>query len=327
MKQFSVFFLLLFSFLGTNAQSDSIYQTLIAKASLLHLQENSKSAIEYYEQAFQIQRPDALTAYKAAGVYSLDSNADKAFYYLEVALKYGWTEADWLSFDPYFDYLRKTEPDKWKVIEQEAFIKEHQYVQTLKLPTLRKEINLMTLNDQKLRYKRVQTNDDSLLKIINEQIIQSDLNNLKKAKDIIMKYGWLTVSQIGKDGQNNLWLIVQHADQDVLFQQTVLLAMEKWKGTAEINPENYAFLYDKVKCNLNFKQLYGTQVIWTSNGGASGFRSITKEDMVDERRKEMGLQPLQVYAFTYGFNLPKSNGFTGEAKRFCRKCICSSSYG
>lgn len=94
------------------AQSDSLYQTLIAGAGLFHLQENHKRAVNLYEKAFQLQQPDALTAYKAAGMYSLDSNAEKAFQYLEYALSSGWAEADWLAFDPYFDYLRNAYPQK-----------------------------------------------------------------------------------------------------------------------------------------------------------------------------------------------------------------------
>lgn len=307
--------LILFSCCGwftLSAQLDSDYQTLVAKASLFHLQENYKSALDLYEKAFQIHQPDALTAYKAAGMYSLDSNADKAFQYLQFSLDSGWTEANWLEFDPYFNYLRNTSPKKWKTINEQAFIKEKQYAQTLQLPSLRKEINLMTLNDQKLRYKRVQNNNDSLADIINEQINQSDLNNLTKAKEIIKKYGWLKISQIGKDGQNNLWLIVQHADQDVKFQQTALKAMEKLKGTKELNMENYAFLYDRVQCNLNYKQLYGTQVVWTNNGEACAFRPIIKEYMTDERRGKVGLQPLQVYALTYGFAYHKTTATESE---------------
>ncbi|HJV79191.1 MAG TPA: DUF6624 domain-containing protein [Paludibacter sp.] len=307
--------LILFSCCGwftLSAQWDSDYQTLIAKASLFHLQENYKSAIKLYEKAFQIQQPDALTAYKAAGMYSLDSNDDKAFQYLQLSLSTGWTEADWLAFDPYFDYLRNTFPEKWKAIKEQAFTKEKLYAQTLQLPSLRKEINLMTLNDQKLRYKRAQTNNDSLEEIINEQINQSDFNNLTKAKEIIKKYGWLKISQIGKDGQNNLWLIVQHADQDVMFQQTALKAMEKLKGTKELNMENYAFLYDRVQCNLNYKQLYGTQVVWTSNGEASAFRPLIKEYLTDERREKIGLQPLRIYALTYGFAYHKMTAKESE---------------
>ena len=234
-------------------------------------------------------------------MYALEGNAEQAFHYLQLALSSGFTEADWLFFDPYFEYLRQANNDKWKAIESEAFLKEQEYMQTLALPSLRKEINLMTLNDQKLRYKKVQSNNDSVRRIINQQINKSDLQNLHRAKEIIGQHGWPKISESGKDGQNNLWLIVQHADGDVLFQQSALKAMEKLKGTKEISMENYAFLYDRVQCNLNYRQLYGTQVLWTRNGEASAFRPLTKEYKADKRRKKIGLQSLRIYALTYGF--------------------------
>ena len=152
MKQILIFFPALFFSIYGNGQSDSAYQTLIAKAGLFHLQKDYKNAIIYLEKAFQQKQPDALNAYKAAGAYSLDSNADKAYYYLEFALSSGWTEADWLLFDPYFDYLKNSMADKWQKTKQKAFAKEKLYEQTLRQPALRKQINLMTLNDQKRRY-------------------------------------------------------------------------------------------------------------------------------------------------------------------------------
>ncbi|MEZ0131302.1 DUF6624 domain-containing protein, partial [Flavobacterium sp. LBUM151] len=166
---------------------------------------------------------------------------------------------------------------------------------------LRKRINLMTIQDQKLRFAKSQTNNPNELEVLNQQINDSDFKNLNEAKEIIKKYGWPKISEIGKDGQNNFWLIVQHADQDILFQKLALSKMEKLIGTKEIDLENYAFLYDRVQCNLNYKQLYGTQVNWTQNGKASGFRPIIKEDLADKRRAEFKLLPLKIYALNYGF--------------------------
>jgi hypothetical protein len=301
-KSLLIFFFSCFLSIASYAQTESIYQTLIAKAGLLHLQKNYIEAISYYDQAFQIQKPDALTAYKAAGMYSLDSNANKAFQYLQLSLETGWTEAEWISFDPYFDYLRVAYPERWKLIREASLLAESQYEKQLQFPSIRKEINLMTFNDQKLRYQRIQAKNDSAKKSINRQIMKSDLSNMNRAKEIIKQYGWLKISQIGKDGQNNLWLIVQHAEQDVLFQQAALKTMEKLLGTKEINIENYAFLYDRVQCNLNYMQLYGTQVEWAHNGEASGFKPIVNEYLTDELRQKNGLQPLKIYALTYGFD-------------------------
>ncbi len=293
---------ILFFFIAqAKAQSDN-YDSLIAEAGLFHLQKDYKNAIVSFEKAFKIRTPDALNFYKAAGAYSLDNNAKKAFDYLNLALDNGWTEADWLAFDPYFDYLRQSFSEEWQKIKSKAYIIETEYQKKLKLPELRKQINLMTLNDQKLRYKRAQAKNADETRELDLAINNSDSKNIEDSKAIIAKYGWPRISEIGKDGQNNFWLAVQHADQDVTFQKQALVAMEKFFKTNEINLEHYAFLYDRVQCNLNYKQLYGTQVIWTQNGQASGFRPILKEDKADERRNKLGLQPLSVYSKTYGFS-------------------------
>ena len=299
MKQYLAVILLLFSF-TTKAQTNN-YEALIAEASLFHLQKEYKKAIINFEKAFLLQQPNALNAYKAAGVYALDQNKTKTFRYLNLALDEGWTETEALAIDPYFDFLRNNYDAEWQIIIQKAKLKEQQYEKTIKFPDLRKRINLMTIQDQKLRFAKSQTNDSGEIEVLNQQINDSDFKNLNEAKEIIEKYGWPKISEIGKDGQNNFWLIIQHADQDILFQKLALSKMEKLIGTKEIDLENYAFLYDRVQCNLNYKQLYGTQVNWTQNGKASGFRPIIKEDLADKRRADFKLLPLKIYALNYGF--------------------------
>jgi hypothetical protein len=123
----------------------------------------------------------------------------------------------------------------------------------------------------------------------------------------LQKYGWPKIADIGLDGQNNFWLLVQHADQDIHFQQAALREMEKLKGSKAINMENYAFLKDRVLCNLNWKQVYGTQVVWTQNGLASGFRPIIREDLANDRRRQLGMLPLSTYSLAYGFNYQPVN--------------------
>jgi hypothetical protein len=299
MKRYFVILLLFFNF-NSQAQTNN-YEELIAEASLFHLQKEYKNAILTFEKAFLIQQPDALNAYKMAGVYALDQNKTEAFQYLNLALDKGWTETEALIIDPYFDFLRNNYDAEWQIIIQKAKLKEQQYEKTLKLPDLRKRINLMTIQDQKLRFAKSQTNDSREIEVLNQQINDSDFKNLNEAKEIIEKYGWPKITEIGKDGQNNFWLIVQHADQDILFQKLALSKMEKLIGTKEIDLENYAFLYDRVQCNLNYKQLYGTQVNWTQNGKASGLRPIIKEDLADKRRADFKLLPLKIYALNYGF--------------------------
>lgn len=312
MKRIKIIIISLFSFTVLFAQTKNDkndYQVLLSKASLYHLQKNPDEAIPLYEKAFRLHTPDALNAYKAAGVYALKKNTTKAFYYLEFALSKGWTEAQQLVGDPYFTGLKTHSPKKWKQLQGKAFMKENQFIASLRLPDLRKEINQLTIHEQSLRYKRAQAKDpDSLIEIDN-QIHNTDSKNYQRAKEIIQKYGWPKKQEIGTDGQNNLWLIIQHADHDVLFQKKVLKEMEKLKGTNELNLENYAFLYDRIKINLNYKQRYGTQVSWTKNGEASSFQPIETENLVDNKRADMGLLPLHIYALSYGFTY---NNITAE---------------
>lgn len=302
MKCIAICVLLLVAFSST-AQPDTAYQSLIARAGLFHLQKNYKAAIALYEKAFALHQPDALHAYKAAGVYALDSNAGKSVAYLNLALSRGWIEADWLALDPYFNYLRDSDSLQWTQITAAAFAAEKSYEKKLKLPLVRKQINRMMLTDQQLRYRQAQKQPTKQQREeVSRLIYQAGIDNKAAAQKIIAQYGWPSVKDIGNDGQNNLWLIVQHADDDVLFQQKVLNAMKKHLGTNRLNAENYAFLYDRVQCNLNYKQYYGTQVQWTHHGEASGFRPILSEEKADVRRMQLGMQPLAVYALTYGFS-------------------------
>jgi len=316
LKQFGLV-LLLFSFYTSKGQNNLTYEALISEASLLHLQKDYKNAIPKLEKAFSIEKPDALNAYKAAGMYSLDENKTKAFQYLDLSLDRGWTETDQLLIDPYFDFIRNNYPEEWKAITQKSHLKEQEYEKTLLLPELRKQIIAMGIEDQKIRYSKIQTSDPAQLNELQQKINELDFKNLSTAKEILKKHGWLKMSQIGKDGAHNFWLIVQHSDQDILFQKTALHEMEKLKGTKELDMENYAFLYDRVQCNLNYKQLYGTQVNWTQNGEASGFRGILKENETDKRRTALRMLPLKIYALNYGFNytLPTASDVAKKDKK------------
>ena len=300
------------------AQDKKSADDYVAIASLYHLQKDHVNAIANFEAAFKIKQPDALNAYKAAGVYSLDSNVKMSAYYLQKAIQIGWTETAWLMNDPYFEYFKKAEPHLWSKLTAEARKKELAYEKTLKLPELRKKINLMVLSDQQLRYQKIQTKDKNELKAINFEIAETGKKNLAEAKNILNTYGWPKISEIGKDAQNNLWLITQHADHDIRFQEEALNKMKLLLKSDELILENYAFLMDRVLCNLNYLQEYGTQVNWTHHGMASGFRSIRNEWDADNRRKKLGLTSLATYSLNYGFKYERK---TEEQYKYAQKQI------
>jgi hypothetical protein len=301
MKYLMCLFIAIVLNINAFSQSNLSAEAELARASLYHLQKDYGKAIPSYEAAFKVRTPDASNAYKAAGVYALSGNAERSGYYLQLALDNGWTESLWLMIDPYFEYIKNSDPLMWNTLVAKAVKKEREYEEKLKNPALRRKINLMVISDQQLRYKKVQTKDAKELEKIDQDIRESDQKNWLEAKNIVGTYGWPKLSDIGKDGQNNLWLIVQHADHDVSFQRKVLEKMKPLIESKEVNLENYAFLSDRVLCNLNYLQEYGTQVNWTSNGMASSFRDINQEWNTNQERKKIGLPSLEIYALSYGF--------------------------
>ena len=70
---------------------------------------------------------------------------------------------------------------------------------------------------------------------------------------------WFRVSKWGREFDNKAWLLVQHADDDVPFQQMVLGRLEALVNVDETDRSSYAYLFDRVAVNTGKKQRYGTQ--------------------------------------------------------------------
>ena len=117
----------------------------------------------------------------------------------------------------------------------------------------------------------------------------------KRLKQIFDQYGFVGINLAGKEGSNNFWLMVQHADHNAEFQKEVLdkMKIEVDKGNAI--PSNYGLLVDRVKLNTGEKQIFGTQVTYNMNTGQAYPKDLEDSLNVNERRKSIGLEPIEVY--------------------------------
>jgi hypothetical protein len=132
--------------------------------------------------------------------------------------------------------------------------------QTQELAT---EINRLAKIDQQVQIDTMQAisnkaSEERLKELVK---IQTDTfkNHIPILKEIIRKYGYPTVSMVGKQASFNFWLMVQHADTDVKFQKYCLKLMRKHLPKKEVSGENFAYLTDRVNKNSGKKQVYGTQ--------------------------------------------------------------------
>lgn len=114
------------------------------------------------------------------------------------------------------------------------------------------------------------------------------------------KYGFLGFDKVGKEGSNHFWLLVQHSDKFPQFQKKVLKAMDKEVKKGNADPNNYAYLYDRVKVNAGEKQLFGTQVTYDTETTGRAIPKIGLIDSanIDKLRKEYSLEALKDYLNT-----------------------------
>ncbi|TDS14863.1 DUF6624 domain-containing protein [Sphingobacterium paludis] len=121
--------------------------------------------------------------------------------------------------------------------------------------------------------------------------------NHKVLEGYFSRYGYLGYQQVGKESSNHFWLLVQHCDHDPAFQRKVLKAMQKEVKRENANPENYAYLFDRVQVNAGEKQRFGTQVDYLvrTTGRAIPKFGLLDSARVDQLRKEHNLGSLKDY--------------------------------
>lgn len=118
----------------------------------------------------------------------------------------------------------------------------------------------------------------------------------KRLAEIFNQQGFPGYDVVGEEGARNFWLMVQHADFNPAFQDSVLTAMKAEVDRANADPRNYALLVDRVNVNTGKPQVYGTQVTYnTSICQAMPKSPLLDSVLVNQRRAEVGLEPLETY--------------------------------
>lgn len=121
--------------------------------------------------------------------------------------------------------------------------------------------------------------------------------NKAKTEQLFKRYGFLGFDQVGKEGATHFWLLVQHFDNFPAFQRRVLKAMDRNVKSKNADPNNYAYLYDRVQVNAGEKRLFGTQVTYEvqTTGRAIPKNGLLDSLNVNKRRSEYGLSALKDY--------------------------------
>jgi len=125
-----------------------------------------------------------------------------------------------------------------------------------------------------------------------------DAENTSRMKAIVSAHGWPTISRVGPQAAANAWLLVQHADEDVDFQEHCLELLRAAVEAYDAEPKQLAYLLDRVAMHRGRPQRYGTQFVQVE--GELRPHPIEDPEHVDERRASVGLEPLADYAARVG---------------------------
>ncbi|XLS27944.1 DUF6624 domain-containing protein [Flavobacteriaceae bacterium M23B6Z8] len=167
-----------------------------------------------------------------------------------------------------------------------------------KLDSLKTRLETLFMQDQLFRKlyqdaeKKFGRDSDAMeyfWKVVEEQ----DNRIESEFIEIIEKYGWLGISQVGRLANTAQFSIMQHSS--IKTKKKYAPLMKKSVLIKESQPMHYARLIDRILINDGKPQIYGTQTTRDKKGKLVFFE-IEKPEFVNKRRKEIGLSGIENFA-------------------------------
>ena len=127
-------------------------------------------------------------------------------------------------------------------------------------------------------------------------MIKIDKENQEELKKILEVIKLPSIENVGYRGTQAIWLVAQHAVNDLAFMKHVLgliqqVAKNNLKKTYH---EGIPYLVDRINMKENKPQVYGTQFTKDQKGKIKVYKVINMESL-DKRRAKFGLEPFRVY--------------------------------
>ena len=132
------------------------------------------------------------------------------------------------------------------------------------------------ISDQKIR------RENNLIKYAKE-----DHRNQELVISIIEKCGMPTLNEVNQEQMGAIWLALQHTENKYRIKYFPLI--EKAVKNGDLSKEQYALMKDRILMDEGKPQIFGSQI---KNGK---LYDLEAPETVNERRQEMGLEPIEDY--------------------------------
>lgn len=271
------------------------YQDLISQASKAYQAKNYDTSAKLYAQAFQEKEGSAGDYYHAACSWALSNQADKALGYLNLSAEKGWRNLSHLKKDQDLRSLHTL--DGWQKVLLAVQANKEEYEKDFD-KDLQKQLESIYVRDQMLRQmlKEVEEKfgqESEEMQYFWGLIASEDKKNEAEIEKIIEKKGWVGKSLVGAKANMTLWLVIQHAPLETQEKYLPLLKASVKMGESRGN--HLALLEDRIRMRNEKPQIYGSQIRRNPETGAFYVYEILEPEYVNQRRKEVGLGPIEAY--------------------------------
>lgn len=273
-----------------------VAQSSLSKGDSLRRQGKLEAAIEAYKQEYKTLK-NWKEGYNLACAYALTFQKDSAYYYLKTSLKEDtslWALAD-------SDLYALLEDSRWETIENSQLIRFQEHSGKLKQPEYAKQLLQLIMKDQALDYYIDQAKSYFMkegnapqwyypISAYKQQIAKE---NYTKMLYLLETYGWPTYSMVGTLAADAPLLVINHHDDEAV-RKKYLAQIKQSCIDGEGSCMEFAKIQDRILVNENQLQIYGMQFRYNDQRILEPF-PIIDPAYVDQRRSEIGLEPLRVY--------------------------------
>lgn len=306
------------------AQDKTRYDDLVREAYALYEQKQYAESGKRYSDAFEALgwKGYATDRYNAACSWAMARVPDSAFFNLQrLAEKMGFDDARRLESDPDLDALRLDM--RWTALMDLVRANREAAEAHLDRP-LATLLDSIHDEDQLLRQRIGEVEaahgpDSPEMQRYWQLIHEKDSSNLVVVERILNQRGWLGPDVVGNKGSSTLFLVIQHADLATQERYLPMLRDAVRKGNAR--GSELALLEDRVLMRKGKRQIYGSQIAVDQATGEKYLSPVEDPDRLDERRAEVGLEPIADYLdrFDMTWNLDAYKARLQELERMQRE--------
>ncbi len=271
--------------------------TQASKTDKLRGEGKLTAAIEAYKVVYNKSPEHKTNTYNLACAYALSFQKDSAYHYLQIALKSDYSL--WALADT--DLYALIDDSRWREIENSQIEKHQLKHGQLKQPGYAKKLLNLILRDQALDYYIDQAKSHFMkqgeipqwyypIGAFKQHIGRE---NFVIMQQLVEKYGWPKYSTVGKLAADAPLLIINHHEQDSVRKKYVPQIKQSCLEM-EGSCMEFAKIQDRILVNDNKLQIYGMQFRYDAQRNLEPFPIINPE-YVDQRREEIGLEPLKDY--------------------------------